>query len=709
MGNCTAFAAPCASLNYAAAQAASGDTVTVFGGTYSVPVAPNNLLELVSIQGKTLTIQGVTKGECIFMSAATTSLLQWDSVNTWVATHLTISQLNFKQGRTHSGKPFVGLTASDNLQTAAFGSLTFIETSFEQIQVNNTEPGLIRVAQNAEVDLTLTNCVFDTIRPRTAGGAGGALVWGPVAPGAQLSISAPRTTADSPTGVFRKCLGRNGGAIALLGTWGRQVQISNVLFEENSADSAGGALSTLSTTEQGNPANQLRLFGCTFRNNIQGTGNTVDATNYGGGALAFSQGQIEISGNPSTDPCLFAGNTFQRQATTASPSRGGSAIRVTTTTALATFNVTDCIFSANSATLLNSIGAPIFFHGSLAHLTAMTTKPTLVRTTFLDNVVVTSDSSASGLQFIITDDTVSPTSANACIVEACTFSSANAERYDVIFTGAVVISGPLTSLGRIKALTNGKLIVLQGAQLTLQPPSPTMAVMGASLDNEIGGTLLISESAQLSGTVVNNGILQISRSVTALAPLVLGSTSSLRFGVRSATDFGRLTIGSALPLSLAGGIVGVSEGGFTPTAAVEMDVIDATDGGAVSGSFSSSSCLGLPGSCSVAVTSEGKVVFTSGGDEGGAPIGAIVGGVVGGVLGLALLVIIIALIVRSKKSDTVRSQVELPNEAFDPASDARGSSLIAPKGGKATRIRAQSCSGDPSVDASLNRVATTAS
>ena len=78
------------------------------------------------------------------------------------------------------------------------------------------------------------------------------------------------------------------------------------------------------------------------------------------------------------------------------------------------------------------------------------------------------------------------------------------------------------------------------------------------------------------------------------------------------------------------------------------------------------------------------------------------GGVVGGIVVIALIVIIIVVLTKRKN---VRENVDLPNPAFDPSSDPPPP--ISPKGRKASKLRAQSVSGDPNVDASLHRVAAT--
>jgi hypothetical protein len=71
--------------------------------------------------------------------------------------------------------------------------------------------------------------------------AGGAILWGPVAAAASLTINGQFSQS-----IFSLCSARRGGAVMLSGQWGAQVAISDTSFTNCSALESGGALSTLS-------------------------------------------------------------------------------------------------------------------------------------------------------------------------------------------------------------------------------------------------------------------------------------------------------------------------------------------------------------------------------------------------------------------------------------------------------------------------------
>lgn len=357
---------------------------------------------------------------------------------------------------------------------------------------------------------------------------------------------------------------------------------------------------------------------------------------------------------------------------------------------------------------MNAIGAPIYVYGTSAEVNAMSVKPTLTRVTFVGNRVITDDASAAGLQYIVPDAAVSPV--NACVLQACSFSTDSPDRYDIILNGGMRFSGAAPSIvGRIKAVPVSAIFVDPGASLTLQPQSLSNSLdLGSSgtLINE--GTLRFSELSLVqppTATLTNRGTLYISRGTSMSSLLRLdATTSTLNFGIRSATDYGVLTTTNN-PLLLAGAVGGVAEGGFAPAGPLVLNVIMTP--GSVSGAFSSSSCSMLPGTCSASIEGTNMVVMRTAG-PGDVPIGAIIGAVVGGVVFLAIIILIVALVVRKRR--TVKENVALPNPAFDPSvqdNEMPHRGQISPKGARALKMRSDSVSGDPSVDATLQRAAAT--
>lgn len=673
--------------------------------------ASGPLVNTTHLSGKTLTIRGATKGAATFrgdtVGGVTTTILDWATSVQWSAASITFQNLVFSNGQTSADKFLVRLAGGTG---GAFGSLQFIDCKFVNLKVNSPTSGggLIRVDSFADVALTFQDTVFENIGPVTVGKAGSAIVWGPVSAAATLRVLGPTTTAASPTSVFKQCRSRLGGAISLQGTWGTLVDVRDTLFDGNIADEAGGAISTLSPLPGGGASNVLTVVGCTFSNNVQGTLQTTDATDLGGAAMAVSQGSVTVTaGATAARVCLFSGNEFRASPTTASTTRGGSAIRVTAqpldgdAAPLTGFNVTRCLFQSNSVTTLFSNGAPIFFVGTSAEVNAMTNAPFFSGNTFVSNVVADATTSAAGIFYSVPD--AAPTAARGANVQTSSFSS-TAPNYDIVLGGGgMQFSGSNGNnvVGRMRAAGTSTFFVASGSSLVLIPPLRTDSLLIGQMNN--AGTIRFSEISEVNaagGTLTSSGTLYVSRNVTMTASLVLTPLSVLQFGVRSAVDYGVLTVVGSV--NAQGSVALVSEDGFfappdsTPTT---LRVLRATS---LTGQFSSSQCL-QGSQCSLQADATG-VTVTNTAAPSAVNVGAIVGGVIGGVVALALIVLIVVFCVMRKKK-AVKRNVELPNPAFEMRPDEGNRS---PKSiNSVEKGRTGSVSGDPTANATLNRIAAT--
>jgi hypothetical protein len=639
------------------------------------------------------------------------SLLAWTSSAAWTAAALTLQNLVFDSGQSVGNSNFVDLqgTGTNNI---AFGSLTFKDCTFQNIRVSNTiRGGLISVSAQADVALTFIDSAFLNIAPLVAGGLGSAIVWGPVAATSSFKIRGPTTTAANPTALFQNCRSKRGGAISLQGIWGQLVDIQDTTFKQNVADEAGGALSTISSLPS-SASNALSLFGCVFISNVQGSAQTAsDSVNLGGGALALSQGSVTISGNgpSSTTPCSFSGNGFGTTAFTALASRGGTAIRVTAMSVdqdaapITALQVSNCAFSNNQATMLFTNGSPLFVIGDGSEFA--TSMPVFANNSFIGNGVLDPSISAGGIFYQNND--VRPAQLQSSIL------SSTGAVYDLIVASGSMVFGPsgATNIGRINAGPSVRLTIQSNSNVTLIPPLQTNSVFlgnGASLSNE--GTLIFAENSEVNGptaTMTSSGTMIVSRNVTMTTPLTLTSTSVLIFLVRSSTDYGVLTIVNG-PIVVDGQLVITGEGSYVPSATDQFTVVRA---GSVTGSFASSLCPS-GSACTLVSTATGvAAVNTAPPPTSTTNVGAIVGGVIGGIVVLALIVLLIVFLFHRKRKQ-VRENVALPNPAFEGSTTAGNDTPpITAKGNvspKATeRPRTGTLSGDPTANATLNRLAAT--
>ena len=666
------------------------------------------LIDSSLLSGKTILISGNTKGQVVFRGQnGGSSLLDWTSSPIWSPASLSLQNLLFENGQSVSQSNFLNLQGAGS--NPGFGSLSFRDCLFRNIRVNNpSRGGLLSFSADVLVDLTLTDTAFIGIAPVTSGGLGSAIVWGPVAVGSSFKIRGPTTTVANPTALFRGCRSQRGGAISLQGDWGQQVDIQDTTFDANVADEAGGALSTISSlASSGN--NSLSMFACRFTGNLQGTQQTAnDGVNLGGGALALSQGSIVISssGPSSTRPCVFSNNGFGTTAFSALATRGGTAIRVTAasldgdTQPIKSLIISNCQFTGNQATMLLTNGSPLFVTGGANEFS--TAMPVFSGNSFIGNAVLDPSLSAGGIFYNIPDS-------RSATISASTLSSTGTV-YDVILASGSMIFAGNNTIGRISANSVGSsLSVPSGAKLSLIPPSRTDSLLlgsGVTLTNQ--GTIEFAEVSEIngsSGSVVSPGTLYISRNVTSTTPIALSSSSTLKFGVRSATDFGVLTmVGTGLAVN--GALLVMSEGGYTPPEGLPFIVVRASP---LSGSFVSSTCPS-GSSCSVSVSNSGVTVAntpsTTPPSSSSDNTGAIVGGVIGGVVALALILLLVLCCVQRKRKQ-VRQNVSLPNPAFESNTSPRirAPGNISPKGTE--RPRAGTLSGDPSADATLLRLAAT--
>lgn len=166
------------------------------------------------------------------------------------------------------------------------------------------------------------------------------------------------------------------------------------------------------------------MFGCSFVSNTQGVvgGTSVAAaSNFGGGALAISQGSVSIRGSSPGNLCQFISNSLQAGLPAlASPvPGGGSAIRVTALNAdgtalcslewvslsstgdsapLIQFDVQQCSFVSNNGQVAGMLSAAVVFLGTGAtEVSDMPVKPSLQSVLWFENTAIAG--SASGLYY----------------------------------------------------------------------------------------------------------------------------------------------------------------------------------------------------------------------------------------------------------------------------------------------------------------------
>lgn len=576
-------------------------------------------------------------------------------------------------------------------------SLKFSECSFSDVTAQSTNGGsVIRVLGNTKISLSVSDCVFERCKSGSSAD-GGAILWGPVGLAAALVV-------DSPSGLsaFTGCSGKSGGAIALRSEWGVQVSIFDTTFTGCAALESGGAISTLSPTV-GSPSNSALLFGCSFVDNQQGTvgaATVSDGRNFGGGAIAATQGRMLVRGASPGHRCVFSGNFLSKSPAavsvfgTALLQGGGSAVLASATAgdgdgALTGLELTSCEMIDNKGQVINMVGSALYVASQAADtdVPLMSLKPSLSSMTFLNNDAV---NGPSGLHYMV-PSTVAPTLLGSGSVAGSVFSSAP-PLYDISVSGGVVM-GSAVSVGRLTIGANSTVFV--GGTLLIQPPDATNAVFmgaGAILSNQ--GTLLMQENVQISAStsaaasLVSSGTLSIVKQTTVLPPVSLSllqeaSAPLTKFVVRSDSDAARLTVGSPVPL--IGNIdVTLASSYAAVTPPVIITLLSST---ALSGTFVANTCQGASGAaeCSfvytptevqmtVAKLCEGCLEVTpspngtgSGSRDGEPNIGAIVGGVVGGIALIAIVVMVVFfLIVRKRvENDPTLKPVDVShNPAF---------------------------------------------
>jgi hypothetical protein len=321
---------PCATINFAIGQAASGDTINVAAGTYTATTG-----DQVVLINKNVTLAGGYGGGVATIDAQGNPRR---GVTVTAGITATISGFTIQNGRAPSG-----LIQSGGVSNS--GSLTLTDSVVTGNQANEGS-GIGNGGQLVLRRTTVTNNGFAGV------GLGGGLraYFGSTTRGAAFSMDGGALALVDSTVTENHAGGiqGDGGGIYILGE--SQLQVSNATIASNTADDQGGGIFL-----GGGYATQS----ATLRNTIV-AGNASGLSNSTPDCRAVSVTPITSAGNNligSTSGCVFTSDSsdlIDGQAFMASPNNNGGP-----TETMALQPASDAIDAGNPGGCTDDLGAPL--------------------------------------------------------------------------------------------------------------------------------------------------------------------------------------------------------------------------------------------------------------------------------------------------------------------------------------------------------------